>query len=117
MWYTMQFSEQSSTKMVLSSNVTSDLYLMRGAFSDPNNFVHDMAFMGVEQLSIDTKMLGLSNKDGWSAALYVNGIDEGANMLNYFSVNVTLSSLETTGAFAMTSITLLLSAMQIAFSF
>lgn len=99
--------------MVLSANVTSDLYLMRGAFSDPNNFVHDMAFMGVEQLSIDTTMLGLTSKDGWSAALYVNGIDEGANTLAYTSVNVTMSSLETTGGLVMTSITLL-SALQIA---
>ena len=82
-WASLQYSGSKSGKMEMTvDGATSDIYISRGASSDPNNFVYDMSFIGVGvggTTIIDTDELGLT--DGFSVAVYVSAIDEAANKL------------------------------------
>ena len=81
-WYTMQYSGQNQTQLTISTNITSDIYVLRSASGDPNNFVHDMSFKGVKgKMTLDADNLALTSESGYSVAIYVSAIDEPANKL------------------------------------
>ena len=82
MWFTMQYSGSSSSKLYLTPNITSDVYISKGSKSDPNNFVYDMSFKNVmSNTTINSDNLGLTNSDGYSVAVYVSAVNETANDL------------------------------------
>ena len=92
MWFTMQYSGSSSSKLYLTPNITSDIYISKGSKSDPNNFVYDMSFKNVmANTTFNADNLGLTSSDGYSVAVYVSAVNETANDLQYGSLNVFFS--------------------------
>ena len=83
-----------------------DLYVVKSAAGDPNNFVYDVSMKGINgTLTLNADDLGWTSAQGYSIAVYVAAIDEGANEF----LNATLKlefSTETSS-----SITVLLGAM------
>ena len=81
-WFTMQYSGSSTSKLSLAPNVTSDVYIMKSASGDPNNFVWDFNFKNVAgNITLDADGLGLTSGAGYSVAVYVNAVNETANQL------------------------------------
>ena len=96
MWFTMQYSGSKSSKLYLTPNITSDIYILKGSKNDPNNFVYDMSFKGVTgNTTFNADNLGLTSADGYSVAVYVSAVNETANELLYGSLNVVLSESAT----------------------
>ena len=92
MWFTMGYSDTKSTTLYLSPNVTSDIYILKNAKGDPNNFVYDMSFLGVTgNTTFNADNLGLTGPNGYSVAVYVNAVDEPANELLNGSLGIFLS--------------------------
>jgi hypothetical protein len=79
-WFTMQYSGTKESTLWLSTNITSDVYILKDKAGDPNNFVYDMSFksmMGNRTFSaVD---LNLNSGNGYSVAVYVPAINENAN--------------------------------------
>ena len=46
-WFTMQYSGTDSSKLYLTPNITSEVYILKDKAGDPNNFVYDMSFKSV----------------------------------------------------------------------
>jgi len=83
-WFSMQYSGSKSSKLSLAANVTSDIYVSKGATSDPNNFVYDMKFTGMSgNVTLNADDLGLTSSTGYSVAVYCNAINETANEVHY----------------------------------
>lgn len=103
MWYTMQFSGNSTSTLTLTPNITSDIYILKSAKGDPNNFVYDMSFMNVtSSTTIDADGLGLTSNEGYSVAVYVSAVNEPTNELYYgqLSVSFEVASELATALFA-----------------
>ena len=67
--------------------------MSKSSASDPDNFNHDFAIMGVtpeKKLTIDSGLLGLNADDGFSAKIYVHAIEEATDTLLYSQVNITM---------------------------
>lgn len=78
----MAYSGDKSSKFSLNPNVTSDIYILKSASGDPNNFVYDMSFKGVTgNTTFDADNLGLTSDQGYSVAVYISAINETANLL------------------------------------
>lgn len=92
MWFTMAYAGEKSSTLYLTPNVTSDIYILKSAQGDPNNFVYDMSFLNVTgNTTFNADNLGLTSANGYSVAVYVNAVDEPANELLYGSMNIFLS--------------------------
>ena len=76
-WFTMQYSGNKTTSLSISPNVTSEIYISKGADSDPNNFVYDMKISNVtSNITITADKLGLTDDHTYSVAVYANAYDE-----------------------------------------
>ena len=61
-WYTMQYTGSESSKVHITPNVTSDIYILKRAVGDPNNFVYDINMLGINgNTTIDANELGLTS--------------------------------------------------------
>lgn len=81
-WFTMQYSGSDSGKLYLTPNITSEVYILKDASGDPNNFVYDMSFKTVNgNTTFDTDHLGLTSDKGFSVAVYMPAVNETANEL------------------------------------
>lgn len=59
-----------------------DIYITKGARSDPNQFQHDLAFKQVKRVSLSSHEIDLlDSQEGYSVTVYVAAIDENANKL------------------------------------
>ena len=88
-WFTMQYSGNKTTSLSISPNVTSEIYISKGADSDPNNFVYDMKISNVtSNITITADKLGLTDDHTYSVAVYANAIDEAENKVIKGSVGV-----------------------------
>ena len=59
-----------------------DVYVTKGARSDPNQFQNDLAFKQVKRVSLNSNEIDLLNsQDGYSVTVYVAAINENANKL------------------------------------
>lgn len=59
-----------------------DIYITKGAKSDPNQFQHDLAFKQVKRVSLSSQEIDLlDSQEGYSVTVYVAAIDENANKL------------------------------------
>ena len=98
LWASYQYSGEKSSRMKITTDSTSniDVYVLRGATSDPNNFVYDMNMLAVNgTVTIDSNELGLDSDEGYSFAIYVNAVNETANQLLNATVNITLTVYDT----------------------
>ena len=85
----MQYSGSKMSTLSLSPNITSEVYILKGSRSDPNNFNYDMSFKSVKgNTTFDATKLGLNGDDGFSVAMYVPAINETANEILYGSIGV-----------------------------
>ena len=96
MWYTMAYDGSSGSRLTLSSDIPIDVYVMKGSASDPNNFVHDFSFKSTTLLTIDTNSLNIVSENGYSIAVYVQGVNEGKNEL--LDSNLKFDFAEVSGA-------------------
>ena len=90
----MNYYGSDARKIKITSNITSDIYMSRSSTSDPDNFNHDFAIMGItpgKGLNIDSGLLGLNTEDGFSAKIFVHAIDEATDTLLLSQVNITLA--------------------------
>ena len=88
----MQYAGDKSSKISISTNVTSDIYILKNAAGDPNNFVYDFMIKNVMgNVTFDANDLQMTSPDGYSIAMYVNGVDENANELFYSNVELYFS--------------------------
>lgn len=46
-WFTMQYAGKKSSKVSIKPSIASEVYILKSAAGDPNNFVYDMSFSGV----------------------------------------------------------------------
>ena len=93
-------------------NTTSDIYILRGATGDPNNFVYDMSFLSVNGTTIlDADELGLTSDEGYSFAVYVSAVNETANELLNASLKIVFTEDAATSKllFTITSVIALVS--------
>mmetsp|Transcript_6944 Transcript_6944/g.8338 ORF Transcript_6944/g.8338 Transcript_6944/m.8338 type:complete len:122 (-) Transcript_6944:72-437(-) len=92
-WFTIQYSGANSSKLSISPNITSDIYVSRGSSSDPNEFVYDMKFSGISSnVTLDADQLGLTSDAGYSVAVYCNAINETASELLYGGLSLFISA-------------------------
>ena len=90
-WFALQYSGKKPTSLTINPNVTSDVYISKGADSDPNNFVYDMKLTNVtSKMTIDSDELGLTSDEGYALAVYVNAINEANNTVLYAHVDLSL---------------------------
>ena len=76
----MQYSGTKASELTITPNVTSNIYLMKGSSSDPNNFNYDMNFLDVSTpITLKSEQLGLDDGDGYSVAVYISAVNETAN--------------------------------------
>ena len=77
----MQYSGTKASELTITPNVTSNIYLLKGSSSDPNNFNYDMNFLDVSTpITLKSEHLGLDDDDqGYSIAVYVSAVNETAN--------------------------------------
>ena len=112
-WHTMQYAGgDKNTKLHITPDQTSNIYIAKDASSDPNNFVYDLDFLGIANstLIIDSDELGLS--DGYSVAVYVSAVNETLNTLYEGNVAIKFSeSAILTFAAPMTALATLLLAL------
>ena len=88
----MQYAGDKSSKISIATNVTSDIYILKNAAGDPNNFVYDMSFKTVNgNTTFSSADLGLNQGQGFSVAVYFPAIDEPNNKLLHASMNVVYS--------------------------
>ena len=88
-WYSFTYNaplegEQKNDTILglAANNIGVDIYVSRGADSDPNNFSYDMSFRNVTSINLaSSDVLPLNGTDGYSVAMYVPAINEGANTL------------------------------------
>ena len=60
----MQYSGGKASELTITPNVTSNIYLMKGSSSDPNNFNYDMNFLDISTpITIKSEYLGLDDDD------------------------------------------------------
>ena len=112
MWFTMQYTGSSSSKLYLTPNITSDVYILRDSKGDPNNFVYDMSFKGVTgNTTINADNLGLTSSKGYSVAVYVSAVNETANELLYGSLNVFMSIASESATALFAPVTILMMAL------
>lgn len=78
----MQYEGAYGTSLTITPNVTSDIYILKSAAGDPNDFVYDMSFKNVTSaLTLNSYEIGLKSDEGYSVAVYVSAINEGKNEL------------------------------------
>ena len=81
--------------------MTSDIYILRSAEGDPNNFAYDISLLGmVGNRTIDSDELGLTSEAGYSLAVYINAVNETSNQLLGSSLQIYFSE-EQNGAASM----------------
>jgi len=82
-WVALEVRDSKGGLLELKTNTTMDVYLMKGAASDPNNFVYDFAFRNVSSLSFNTDDIGLTGTGGhgFASAIYYYAYDEATNKL------------------------------------
>ena len=81
-WFTMQYAGDKPSKISISPNITSDIYIIKDSAGDPNDFVYDMKFMGVTgNMTFNSDDLAMTSSKGYSIAVYTNAVDEAANEL------------------------------------
>ena len=81
-WFSMQYEGAYGTSLTITPNVTSDIYILKSAAGDPNDFVYDMSFKNVTSaLTLNSYEIGLKSDEGYSVAVYVSAINEGKNEL------------------------------------
>lgn len=96
-WFTMQYSGSESSKLYLTPNITSEVYICKDKDCDPNNFVYDMSFKTVNgNTTFSADDLDLNKGQGYSVAVYVPAVNEGANELLYGSLSVTFDEMGAT---------------------
>ena len=79
-WITMQYTGTRESTLWLSTNITSDVYILKDKGGDPNNFVYDMSFKSIMgNRTFSAVDLNLNSGNGYSVAVYVPAIDENAN--------------------------------------
>ena len=104
MWYTYQYSGSKNSKLTITPSLATDIYISKDSSSDPNNFEHDISFLGVTgKTTILTDDLGLTNDNGYAVAIYVAAVDEGANELLDATVDISFhekDSAETLSLFS-----------------
>ena len=58
----MQYSGTQASELVITPNVTSSIYLLKGSSSDPNDFDYDMSFLDVNKpITINSEYMGLDD--------------------------------------------------------
>ena len=91
-WITMQYTGTRESTLWLSTNITSDVYILKDKGGDPNNFVYDMSFKSIMgNRTFSAVDLNLNSGNGYSVAVYVPAIDENANLLLYASMKIYFS--------------------------
>ena len=111
-WFTMQYSGSKPTKISINPDVSSDVYILKNASGNPNNFVHDMKILGVMgNTTFSSDDLAMTSSSGYSIAVYVNAVNEPANSLLdakldlFFSVGAsTFGLIGAMAAIALTSV-------------
>ena len=90
-WYSFTYngSEYKTTLGISLNNLGADIYVSKGADSDPNDFSHDMSFKNVTSLNIT-----MNDSEGYSVAMYIPAIDIKSNTLLDSSVNVKFEELK-----------------------
>ncbi len=91
-WFTMAYSGDKPTKTSINPDVAADVYIIKDSAADPNDFVYDMKFMGVTgNMTFNSDDLGMTSSKGYSIAVYVNAVNETANLLLDASLGIFLS--------------------------
>ena len=92
-WFTMEYSGTQASSLSISTNITSDVYILKDKAGDPNNFVWDVSYKGLMgNKTFSAVDLGLNSGSGYSVAMYVPAIDENANELLYAQVSIYFST-------------------------
>ena len=88
----MQYSGTQASSLSVSTNITSDVYILKDKAGDPNNFVWDVSYKGLMgNKTFNAVDLGLNSGNGYSVAVYVSAIDEKANELLFANLNIYFS--------------------------
>ena len=94
-WYSFTKKRINNSKLSLSANTPFDIFISKGEDSDPNNFIYDMSMLNVHQVNLtNADILRFVINQGYSAAIYIRGIDESTNTL----LNTTFSAYFEEGA-------------------